>query len=104
MPKGAPGKVRPRQREKAIERTRREGDLEALAAVWCELQFALSNLPPTPAELERVRLGPDPPIGYSFLPIDRGDLTAHRWRRSGRAGPSLTPQYRGDNRNGGTQR
>jgi len=103
MPKGAPGKVKPGQREKSIERTKREGDLEALAAVWCELQFALSNLPPTPAELDRVRLGPDPPIGYSLLPKDRDGLTVHRWRRSGRAGPSFTPQCRGDN-DGGTQR
>ena len=102
MPKGAPGKVKPGQREKTIERMGREGDLEALAAVWPQLMLALSSLPPTPAELMRVRAGPDPPTGYSFLPKHRGhEDEVYRWRRAGHSNP---PQHKGDNRNGGTQR
>ena len=68
MPKGNPGKVKPGQRDKAIERTGREADLETLAAVWPKLMRALDNLPPTPAEIMRVRLGPGPPPGFRFLP------------------------------------
>jgi len=101
MPKGNPGKVKPGQRDKAIERTGLEGDLETLAAVWPQLMLALSSLPPTPSEILKVRVGPGPPKGYSFIPRYRGHETAvHRWRRMGH---SNTPQPTGG-KHGGTQR
>ena len=100
MPKGNPGKVKPGQRDKAIERTGREADLETLAAVWPKLMRALDNLPPTPAEIMRVRLGPGPPPGFRFLP-----KVSNRWSWSDRSVVQKnTPQQRGEHKDGGTQR
>jgi hypothetical protein len=100
MPKGNPGQIKPGQIANAIERTGREGDLETLAAVWPKLMRALDNLPPTPAEIMRVRMGPDPPKGFRFLP-----RVSNRWSWSDRSVVQKdTPQHKGDREHGGTQR
>lgn len=72
VPKGNPGKVKPKQREKALSNTSLVIEREVAAIKFPMLMRALNNLPPTRAEIEMVRL-----FGYPGGITDPGRVD--RW-------------------------
>ena len=72
VPKGNPGKIRPKQREKALLNIAIGIEREVAAIKFPMLMRALNNLPPTRGEIEMVRL-----LGYPEGITDAGPVD--RW-------------------------
>ena len=72
VPKGNPGKAKPKQREKVLLGTALDIERAAAAIKFPMIMRALNNLPPTRGEIEKVRL-----LGYPDGIIDSGRVD--RW-------------------------
>jgi len=78
VPKGNPGKVKPKQREKEILDIGIDIQREVAAIKFPMLMRALNNLPPTKGEVEMVRLFGYPDGITDAGPVDRWVKTRDR--------------------------
>lgn len=67
--------------DERMEKQRAWADRQALAEVWPQLCRAVGNLPPTPAEIEKIKLF-GPPPGWNYLPDCRPGKR-HKFRTHG---------------------